>query len=196
MQVSQLCAQECPSLAPRSERGKEMQMCATDTLNTLRNPDMACGGTTLENVCISIKLFRKQLVEVLTDIKGWSPQEVPKKLIILMRDIPILREMMVQITPVCHYDYDVCYNKYEVCMAAIPTYKYDDDTCAQCGIQPEKLKKCGKCKRVWYCGSSCQNTHWQRMHKRECSHMSGEVRTCPFPLALRPDGPAFRVMTA
>ena len=196
MQVSQLCAQECPSHAPRSERGKEMQMCATDTLKTLRNPDMACGGTTLENVCISIKLFRKKLVEVLTDIKGWSPQEVPKKLIILMRDLAPVRNIMKQITPACTYDYDVCYSKIEVCMVAIPTYRYDDDSCAECKVQLQKLKKCGECKRVWYCGIECQNKHWHRMHKRECPQMSGKVYDGPVVLNVTPGCPASRVMTA
>jgi len=196
MQVSQLCAQECPSHAPRSERGKEMQRCAKDTLQMLRKPLMACGGTTLRPVYVSIKLFRKKLVEELVDIKGWSLQEVPKQLIILMRELVPVRNIMKQITPECKYDYDVCYTKIELCMATIPTYRYDDDSCAECKVRLEKRKKCGGCKRVWYCGAECQKAHWQRMHKRDCPQMSGKVYDSPVVVNMTPGSPSSRVMTA
>jgi hypothetical protein len=42
-------------------------------------------------------------------------------------------------------------------------------TCAQCGAPggENKLSKCSRCRKVSYCGQSCQNVHWKK-HKKEC----------------------------
>jgi hypothetical protein len=37
--------------------------------------------------------------------------------------------------------------------------------CAQCN--KEASKKCGKCKKVWYCSRECQTSHW-KLHKSVC----------------------------
>eukprot|EP01084_Bolivina_argentea_P053864 98821_1 len=45
-------------------------------------------------------------------------------------------------------------------------------TCHQCGIEwnkrSNKLKICGKCKMVHYCGKKCQKGHWKFMHRKDC----------------------------
>ena len=41
-------------------------------------------------------------------------------------------------------------------------------TCAHCGKQGAKLKRCSICKHVWYCGAACQNAAW-RQHKKTCA---------------------------
>ncbi len=45
--------------------------------------------------------------------------------------------------------------------------------CANCmavaGIGSIKtLKKCGRCKKVYYCDVECQKYHWQTVHKLHC----------------------------
>ena len=49
--------------------------------------------------------------------------------------------------------------------AACPT------TCSFCGKGAKKkgaeLKRCSRCKRVWYCGAECQNAGWKG-HKKTC----------------------------
>ena len=30
------------------------------------------------------------------------------------------------------------------------------------------FKRCGRCKRVWYCSAHCQRTHWMNGHKEQC----------------------------
>ena len=46
--------------------------------------------------------------------------------------------------------------------------------CGNCGVAsadiPErrKMKACGRCHSVWYCGKDCQTEHWKAGHKRDC----------------------------
>jgi hypothetical protein len=47
--------------------------------------------------------------------------------------------------------------------------------CASCGKKEDlstRLKLCGGCKKVYYCGGSCQKEHW-KSHKSEC----GKIKT-------------------
>jgi len=39
--------------------------------------------------------------------------------------------------------------------------------CGQCGIIPDKLRSCSRCKSVNYCNSECQHKHWPT-HKQVC----------------------------
>lgn len=43
--------------------------------------------------------------------------------------------------------------------------------CACCGesFPPNKLKRCGKCKKVKYCSVDCQKKGWIRFHKMQCN---------------------------
>ena len=44
--------------------------------------------------------------------------------------------------------------------------------CATCGENakdlPETMKRCNRCKGVWYCGKECQKYHWKLGHKVDC----------------------------
>jgi hypothetical protein len=39
--------------------------------------------------------------------------------------------------------------------------------CAHCGVLSPALKKCDRCRAVFYCGRDCQKKHW-RQHKKDC----------------------------
>lgn len=39
--------------------------------------------------------------------------------------------------------------------------------CAYCGKTGEKLLRCGRCKKVYYCSVNCQRPHW-KIHKKVC----------------------------
>lgn len=43
-------------------------------------------------------------------------------------------------------------------------------SCAQCGIESNTttLLRCGRCKCVWYCNTTCQTSHWKPAHKAVC----------------------------
>ena len=44
--------------------------------------------------------------------------------------------------------------------------------CGNCGVDAKdiqgKLKACGRCNCVWYCGKECQTEHWKAGHKIDC----------------------------
>ena len=44
--------------------------------------------------------------------------------------------------------------------------------CGNCGVDANdihgKLKACGRCNCVWYCGKECQTEHWKAGHKIDC----------------------------
>jgi hypothetical protein len=40
--------------------------------------------------------------------------------------------------------------------------------CARAGCAARGLKWCAACKRVRYCGATCQKTHWKAGHKAQC----------------------------
>jgi len=193
MHVNSRFANVCPPHAPNT---KKMKKAATDTLARLHDRNMVCAGLTMDNACLSLKLFRTGIVRVLMDTKGWSEHAVPKKLINLMQAIPHVRELMQQITPACKYDFGMDYGRMEVCVAAYRIYKYDDDRCALCGAQAEKLKKCCGCKLVWYCGAACQKAHWQSKHKEECKSMVDVVSDGNSTMAMTSADDAMRVMCA
>ena len=41
--------------------------------------------------------------------------------------------------------------------------------CANCDKQSERVMLCAGCKKVTYCDSTCQKTHW-KLHKKTCSY--------------------------
>eukprot|EP00662_Eupelagonemidae_sp_cell21_P017032 gene17032-biopygen73074 len=43
----------------------------------------------------------------------------------------------------------------------------DGRQCAGCGRMDEKLTRCARCKKSWYCGPACQKQHWP-LHRRVC----------------------------
>lgn len=49
--------------------------------------------------------------------------------------------------------------------------------CANCKRNadslPGKMKQCGKCKSMWYCGKDCQVEHWNAGHKIDCVKHKG-----------------------
>ncbi len=38
-----------------------------------------------------------------------------------------------------------------------------------------KLKQCGGCRAVRYCGKDCQGAHWREVHRAECKHLAAQV---------------------
>lgn len=46
------------------------------------------------------------------------------------------------------------------------------DACRECGQTATKLKKCSRCRAVWYCSAACQHADWRR-HTRECRMLAG-----------------------
>ena len=48
-----------------------------------------------------------------------------------------------------------------------PFYQLDAKCCASCNVQKVPLKKCTRCRRVYYCSTSCQKKHWV-IHKAHC----------------------------
>ncbi|XP_064651816.1 uncharacterized protein LOC135502734 isoform X1 [Lineus longissimus] len=52
-------------------------------------------------------------------------------------------------------------------MAACEVTDIIFDTCETCGIEEEKMKRCGKCRAVHYCSAECQKLDWPR-HKASC----------------------------
>ncbi|PRW56003.1 hypothetical protein C2E21_5170 isoform B [Chlorella sorokiniana] len=50
--------------------------------------------------------------------------------------------------------------------------------CAVCGKAAEpgrKLKRCGGCQKVRYCGAECQRRHWAGGHSKECRRLQQEA---------------------
>lgn len=43
--------------------------------------------------------------------------------------------------------------------------------CANCITLHDHIQVCGGCKVVYYCGASCQATHWQLKHKNCCKNI-------------------------
>lgn len=41
-------------------------------------------------------------------------------------------------------------------------------SCANCKKQNTDLKRCGGCKKVFYCNAACQSNHWKTEHKQIC----------------------------
>ncbi|XP_064383603.1 histone-lysine N-methyltransferase SMYD3-like isoform X2 [Halichondria panicea] len=56
--------------------------------------------------------------------------------------------------------------------------------CEHCFNRSESLKKCSRCKFVYYCNSDCQRLDWL-LHKTECKGVKGEKATPFVRLALR-----------
>ncbi|XP_064395575.1 histone-lysine N-methyltransferase SMYD3-like [Halichondria panicea] len=56
--------------------------------------------------------------------------------------------------------------------------------CEHCFNRSESLKKCSRCKFVYYCNSDCQRLDWP-LHKTECKGVKGEKATPFVRLALR-----------
>ena len=55
--------------------------------------------------------------------------------------------------------------------AASPT-----NSCCRCGASQPKLRRCSKCKGVWYCGPECQKKDWVAGHKTVCGKKVEETR--------------------
>ena len=51
------------------------------------------------------------------------------------------------------------------------------DACATCGKHQTQLqlKKCGRCKAVFYCSVACQKNDWKQ-HKTECKKLSQKIK--------------------
>jgi hypothetical protein len=56
-------------------------------------------------------------------------------------------------------------------------------TCAYCGLPPSqdassgteiKMKKCSRCKSVFYHDAECQKKHWKEGHKKVCGQSAGK----------------------
>ena len=41
--------------------------------------------------------------------------------------------------------------------------------CSNCKRTTEKMKRCSRCHRVYYCSSFCQLVDWSNAHKKNCS---------------------------
>jgi hypothetical protein len=58
--------------------------------------------------------------------------------------------------------------------------EYRPQKCANCGAK-ERLKKCGRCRIVSYCGKACQTAHWPRHKSDGCfdsrTEESAAIRT-------------------
>ena len=53
------------------------------------------------------------------------------------------------------------------------------DQCANCRVfkwnHPpiQALRKCSRCRKMWYCSRECQEEHWVKVHKKHCKFFSG-----------------------
>jgi hypothetical protein len=51
--------------------------------------------------------------------------------------------------------------------------------CAQCHVKrmalagDRKMRQCGNCRAVWYCGIDCQRLHWLAEHSALCKDLVG-----------------------
>lgn len=60
-------------------------------------------------------------------------------------------------------------------MSLFAKYSACARTCAGCGrYGTVDLKRCDRCKAVWYCGRNCQIQHWD-VHKPNCSAQDSPV---------------------
>ena len=68
-------------------------------------------------------------------------------------------------------------NSNATCITALPTSAVGavGEFCANCSVfgwpQPKDLatlKRCSKCRVLWYCGELCQKEHWERVHRDHC----------------------------
>ncbi|XP_019853820.1 PREDICTED: ankyrin repeat and MYND domain-containing protein 2-like isoform X2 [Amphimedon queenslandica] len=51
----------------------------------------------------------------------------------------------------------------------------DQESCSTCGTTSKNVKKCSKCKKVWYCNVECQRLSWTLgNHKKLCKIWSGQ----------------------
>ncbi|EPQ53510.1 SET domain-containing protein [Gloeophyllum trabeum ATCC 11539] len=57
--------------------------------------------------------------------------------------------------------------------------------CSRCSAARE-LKRCTKCRAVWYCSASCQNADWS-LHKRECPSLIRWASSAPSSLPIPSD---------
>ncbi|CAB9527677.1 SET domain [Seminavis robusta] len=46
--------------------------------------------------------------------------------------------------------------------------KNNHSKCAHCGKERQKLLRCSRCQKTWYCHKDCQIAHWKAGHKAVC----------------------------
>ena len=59
------------------------------------------------------------------------------------------------------------YNKMNSMMSSVFMKSSSSDECAVCGTRNENMKRCSRCKSVFYCSRDCQVKHWS-VHKLTC----------------------------
>ena len=69
--------------------------------------------------------------------------------------------------------------------AAANTTAPDRNLCHNCGTKSDKLKKCTRCGKTWYCGKECQIKHWKE-HKTVCRPPSGQPTVTKQPVVELP----------
>ena len=57
---------------------------------------------------------------------------------------------------------------YVVKSEALSTYC---DNCFVCKMGKQEMKRCSRCKIVYYCETSCQKLAWKNHHKEECDFL-------------------------
>jgi len=66
--------------------------------------------------------------------------------------------------------------------AAAPRPAAPDKFCANCEVfgwkqvEETALKKCSRCKVLWYCGRACQEEHWGKVHQRHCRYLADATK--------------------
>jgi len=68
----------------------------------------------------------------------------------------------------------------EELLQSIAKYRREDESipvCDECLQHTEDLKRCTRCKEVWYCGKKCQTQAWKNGHKVWCGKVA--VRDIP-----------------
>ena len=52
------------------------------------------------------------------------------------------------------------------------------DNCFVCKMGKQEMKRCSRCKIVYYCEASCQKLAWKNHHKEECDFLKdGMINT-------------------
>jgi len=188
------CVQECPPLRRQPSRVQaEAHAAAKKVIDTLDDALPVCAGCAMEDEGFTLKLYRRRTIDALAVKKGWPIDAIPKKLFVRMAAVPRLREAMV-ITPSRPFDYSLDYGMMEVMQVAFCKLHYEPDACANCGkTENVHLRKCSRCRLVWYCGTECQGAHWRSRHKAECRDMVATVSTPDMTMSIV-DREAFKLL--
>lgn len=159
-----------PSLTPRLERITGVR----ETLGTLVSAFLhrrllSCPIYSNLAEDITIRLYRKSSVDMLSQKHNWELHKVPSKLYKMVMKVPFMASDASSAPAECAMDFD-CVSVY--------TFIYQARTCVKCGTVGNNMRKCGECHAVWYCSKECQEQDWRSgCHKAVCNGLK-QGNTC------------------